>query len=49
VGAGKVAGIISTDPDAARRYIRMGVRYLATHAIQFMAAGSRSFLKAVKG
>jgi 4-hydroxy-2-oxoheptanedioate aldolase len=48
VRAGKVAGIISTDPEAARRYIGMGVRYLATHAIHFMAAGSRSFLKAVK-
>jgi 4-hydroxy-2-oxoheptanedioate aldolase len=48
VHAGKVAGMITTDPDAARRYIGMGVRYLATHAIHFMAAGSRSFLKAVK-
>jgi 4-hydroxy-2-oxoheptanedioate aldolase len=48
VRAGKVAGMITTDPDAARRYISMGVRYLATHAIHFMAAGSRSFLKAVK-
>lgn len=48
VGAGKVAGIISTDPDAARRYLGLGVRYLATHAIHFMATGSRSFLKTVK-
>jgi 4-hydroxy-2-oxoheptanedioate aldolase len=48
VRAGKVAGIISTDPDGARRYISMGVRYLATHTIHFMAAGSRAFLKAVK-
>lgn len=48
VRAGKIAGMITTDPEAARRYISMGVRYLATHAIHFMAAGSRSFLKAVK-
>jgi 4-hydroxy-2-oxoheptanedioate aldolase len=48
VRAGKVAGMIATDPDAARRYISMGVRYLATHAIHFMAGGSRSFLKAVR-
>ena len=49
VSAGKVAGIISTDPEAARRYINMGVRYLATHALHFMTAGSRSFLRALKG
>lgn len=45
--AGKVAGMITTDPAAARRYVDLGARYLATHAIQFMTAGSRSFLKAV--
>jgi 4-hydroxy-2-oxoheptanedioate aldolase len=48
VGAGKVAGMITTDIEAARRYVSLGVRYLATHAMHFMAAGSRSFLKAVK-
>lgn len=48
VGAGKVAGIITTNPDAARRYIDMGVRYLATHAMHFMAAGSEAFLKGLK-
>jgi hypothetical protein len=40
--------MITTDIEAARRYISLGVRYLATHAIQFMTAGSRSFMKAVK-
>jgi len=49
VKAGKVAGMITTSPDAARRYIDMGVRYLATHAMHFMAAGSQAFLKSVKG
>jgi 4-hydroxy-2-oxoheptanedioate aldolase len=48
VRAGKVAGMITTDIEAARRYISLGVRYLATHAIQSMTAGSRSFMKAVK-
>lgn len=48
VGAGKVAGMIATDAEAARRYASRGVRYLATHAIHFMTAGSRSFLQAVK-
>jgi 2-keto-3-deoxy-L-rhamnonate aldolase RhmA len=46
--AGKVAGIITNDPEAARRYLEMGVRYLATHAMGFMATASRSFLKAFK-
>jgi 4-hydroxy-2-oxoheptanedioate aldolase len=49
VGAGKTAGIITTDPQAARRYVGMGVRYLATHPVQFMAAGSRAFLQALRG
>jgi len=49
VKAGKVAGMITTSAEAARRYIDMGVRYLATHAMHFMAAGSQAFLKGVKG
>jgi len=48
VRAGRVAGIITTDPEAARRYLGMGVRYLATHAMHFMVAGSGAFVKAVK-
>lgn len=49
VKAGKVAGMITTNPDAARRYLDMGVRYLATHAMHFMAAGSQAFLNNLKG
>lgn len=49
VKAGKVAGMITTSPDAARRYIDMGVRYLATHAMHFMTSGSQAFPKSVKG
>jgi 4-hydroxy-2-oxoheptanedioate aldolase len=48
VRAGRTAGTITTDPKAARRYIDMGVRYLATHALRFMVTGSQEFLQAVR-
>jgi 4-hydroxy-2-oxoheptanedioate aldolase len=48
VQAGKVAGIISNDTAEARRYLEIGVRYLATHPVGHMASASKSFLKALK-
>jgi 2-keto-3-deoxy-L-rhamnonate aldolase RhmA len=48
IGAGKVAGIITTDPRAARNYIELGVRYLVTHATHFMTKGAKLFLAALK-
>ena len=48
VAAGKIAGCITTDPAAARRYTSLGVRYLLTHAIGHMAMGSRQFIKEVR-
>jgi len=48
VRAGKVAGIITNDLEAARNYLDMGVRYLASHAMGFMATASKSFLRALK-
>ena len=48
VRSGKIAGIITNEMDAARRYIDMGVKYLATHAMGFMATGSRAFLKGLR-
>jgi 4-hydroxy-2-oxoheptanedioate aldolase len=48
VRAGRVAGVISTDLKAAEQYLGMGVRYLATHAMHFLAVGSQSFLKSLR-
>jgi 4-hydroxy-2-oxoheptanedioate aldolase len=48
IQADKIAGIITNDPEAARRYLDMGVRYLATHAVGWMATASISFLTALK-
>jgi 4-hydroxy-2-oxoheptanedioate aldolase len=48
VKTGKIAGIITNDPEAARRYLGMGVRYLATHAMGLMATASRTFLTTLK-
>jgi len=48
VASGKTAGIITNDHDAARRYLDMGVRYLATHAIGLMATASKTFLTGLK-
>ncbi len=49
VKAGRIAGMITTSQEAARRYLDMGVRYLATHALHFMVAGSQTFLNKLKG
>ena len=48
VEAGKVAGIITNDLAEARRYLDIGVRYLATHPVGHLATASKSFLKALK-
>lgn len=48
VAAGKVAGCIAADGKTARRYIDLGVLYLATHAIKHMADGSRNFIEEVR-
>lgn len=46
--AGKIAGCISVDRESAKQYIDLGARYIATHAIKFMANGSRKFIEEVK-
>jgi 4-hydroxy-2-oxoheptanedioate aldolase len=46
--AGKTAGTIAADPQTARRYIDLGVRYLATHAIKHMVDGSKKFIEEVR-
>jgi hypothetical protein len=43
-----VAGCIAADGKTARRYIDLGVLYLATHAIKHMADGSRNFIEEVR-
>lgn len=48
VAAGKTAGCITADTDIAKRYIDLGVRYLATHAIKFMVNGSKQFIEEVQ-
>jgi 4-hydroxy-2-oxoheptanedioate aldolase len=48
VAAGKTAGMITNNQDDARRCLDMGVRYLATHAMGFMAESSKRFLQGVK-
>jgi len=48
VAAGKIAGCIAADSAQARRYVELGVRYIASHAIRFMANGSSSFLNEVR-
>ena len=48
VQAGKVAGIITNDAKVARRYLGMGVRYMATHAVGLMATASSDFLTLLK-
>ena len=45
--AGKTAGCIAVDVETAKRYIDLGARYIASHAIRFMATGSRRFIEEV--
>ena len=49
IRAGKTAGMITNDINAAKRYLDMGVRYLATHALGHAATASAKFLKDLKG
>lgn len=49
VAAGKIAGCIAADAAAARRYVELGAQYIATHAVRFMANGSRQFISEVRG
>ncbi len=46
--AGKVAGCIAADVPTARRYRELGALYIASHAIKFMAQGSRAFMSEVR-
>lgn len=46
--AGKIAGCISVDSQAAKRYIDLGARYIATHALKFMTNGSRQFIEELR-
>jgi 4-hydroxy-2-oxoheptanedioate aldolase len=48
VARGKVAGCIAADAVAARRYVELGVRYIASHGVRFMANASRQFISEVK-
>jgi len=48
VGAGKIAGCITADVEIARRYTELGALYIASHAISFMASGSRQFLEELR-
>ena len=48
VAAGRVAGFIAADSRAARRYVELGARYIATHTIRFMVNGSRQFMQEVR-
>jgi len=49
VSAGKMAGCIAADSATARRYVELGARYIASHAIRFMANASRQFVTEVRG
>ena len=46
--AGKTPGCIAADSQRARRYVDLGVRYMATHAIKLMVNGSRQFIEEVR-
>ena len=48
VAAGNVAGCIAAEVSVARRYVELGARYIASHAIRFMANGSRQFINEVR-
>jgi 4-hydroxy-2-oxoheptanedioate aldolase len=48
VAAGKIAGCISIDAAGARRYVELGARYIATHAVRHMNTASRQFMAEVK-
>jgi 2-keto-3-deoxy-L-rhamnonate aldolase RhmA len=48
--AGKVAGMnVQDEIDAVSHYMSLGLRWINVHQKQFMARGSKAFLKAIKG
>lgn len=47
VEAGKTAGCMCGDSQAARRYVELGAKYIATHALKCMTNGSRQFIEEV--
>jgi 4-hydroxy-2-oxoheptanedioate aldolase len=48
VAAGKTAGCIAAEVPVAQRYIELGAKYIASHAIKFMVGGSKHFLNEVR-
>ena len=44
VATGRTAGTIAADSASARRYMDLGVCYIATHCIRHMANASREFI-----
>jgi 4-hydroxy-2-oxoheptanedioate aldolase len=48
--AGKIPGMNMQDEiDAVTRYMELGLRWINVHQKQFMARGSKDFLKSIKG
>jgi 4-hydroxy-2-oxoheptanedioate aldolase len=48
--AGKIPGMNMQDEiDAVTRYMELGLRWINVHQKQFMARGSKAFLKSIKG
>jgi len=48
VAAGRIAGCIAADAPSARRYVELGATYIASHAVRFMANGSKQFISEVR-
>ena len=46
--AGKTAGCIAADAATARRYVELGARYIASHAMRFLVNGSKQFIAEVR-
>ncbi len=46
--AGKIPGCITVDSEAAKRFIDLGVRYIASHAIKCMTNASTAFLEEIR-
>lgn len=46
--ANKMAGCLATDLTTAKRYLDLGVRYVATHAVRLMVSASRQFLEELR-
>jgi 4-hydroxy-2-oxoheptanedioate aldolase len=48
--AGKIPGMNMQDEiDTVTRYMELGLRWINVHQKQFMARGSKAFLKSIKG